>query len=141
MGVAQDVGDRVSGRTDELTQRAGDLSDRTSGAPSQMVTSMTEQTQGSPLVAGGIAFGIGLMIGGLLPASDTERRLGQQAMQAAEPVKAELQDAGRQVAEHLKEPAKQAVQDVKETAQSRAQQVRDTAQSGVQQVSDDAKGT
>ena len=39
----------------------------------------------------------------MLPESRTERRMGQQAMQAAEPIKGELKNAGREVVEHLQQ--------------------------------------
>jgi ElaB/YqjD/DUF883 family membrane-anchored ribosome-binding protein len=130
---------RVMGRADELTSRMGDGAHQAGQAPQAVAETMRERTQGSPLVAGGIAFGVGMLVGSMFPASQTERRLGEQAMRATEPIKGELQDAGRQVAENLKEPVREAVEDVKQTAQESAQQVKGSAQSSAAQVREDAK--
>jgi hypothetical protein len=43
------------------------------------VTSMRLNTRGTPLVAGGIAFGSGVLLGWVVRASRAEQRLGQQA--------------------------------------------------------------
>ena len=131
---ARDAKERVMGTADDLTSRIGDGAHEVGHAPQSVAASAKERTKGSPLVAGGIAFGLGVLVGGVFPASRTERRLGEQTMRAAEPLKGELEDAGRQVADHLREPVREAVQDVKATAQAGAQQVQETAQEGADQV-------
>ena len=85
-------------------------------------------------MAGGIAFGVGVLLGSILPPSRTEQRLAEQARTATEPLKAELQDAGREMVDHLKEPVHEAVETVKATAQDSAQHLRDTTNDGVDEV-------
>jgi len=126
--------DKVMGKTEHLTDRAGDAAHRVGETPSSAMDSVRSGTSGAPLVAGGIAFGIGVLIGSLVPPSRTERELGQQAMQAVEPVKAELQEAGRGMVENLREPVSEAVEDVKQTAQDSAQQLRQSASERAEQV-------
>jgi ElaB/YqjD/DUF883 family membrane-anchored ribosome-binding protein len=123
--------DRVMGTAENLTDRAGDTAHRVgdtahrvSDAPGAAMDTVRSNTAGAPLVTGGIAFGIGLLVGSLIPPSRTERQLGQQAQHAVEPVKNELQEAGRDLVQNLREPVTEAVKDVKETARSGAEQVR-----------------
>jgi hypothetical protein len=126
--------DAVMGKAEDLADHASDKMHRVGDAPSGAVDSVRSSTSGAPLVAGGIAFGVGVLLGSALPPSRTERRLGEQARKAVEPVQSELQDAGRELVQNLREPVTEAVQDVKETAQDSAHQLRDKASDGVEQV-------
>jgi ElaB/YqjD/DUF883 family membrane-anchored ribosome-binding protein len=121
------VRDRVMGTAHDVSDRLGETARAVGSAPSNAVDGVRSNTSGAPLVAGGIAFGVGMLIGSLAPPSRTERQLGPGAMEAAEPVKKELQEAGREMVAHLKEPVSQAVEDVKQTAQDGAQHVRQRA--------------
>jgi Protein of unknown function (DUF3618) len=118
--------DRVMGTADDLTSRVGDRAQQLGNAPGSVVRSVKSETKGTPLVAGSIAFGIGVLIGSMAPPSRAEQRLGEQARQAAEPLTGELQNAGREMVDHLREPVREAVDTVKESAQESAQHLRDT---------------
>ena len=135
------AGDSLADRADDMRGRAHDMTERLSDAPDHMMGSVKEHSQGSPLVAGGIAFGAGVLFGALFPPTVAEQRLSERAMDAAEPMKDQLQGAGRELVDHLKEPLKEAVEDVKHTAQSGAQQVKESAQSGGQQVGQRAQSS
>jgi hypothetical protein len=124
----------LMGTADDVTSKVGDTAHHLADTPSSTMQSVRSSTKGAPLVAGGIAFGIGVLAGSLMPASRTERRLGQHVGDVVEPVKNELQEAGREVADHLREPVKDAVQDVKQSAQDGAQQLRESASEGADQV-------
>jgi len=124
----------VMGTAEHLTDRAGDAAHKVGDAPSTAMDGVRSGTSGAPLVAGGIAFGIGVLIGSLVPPSRAERQLGQQARQAVEPVKAELQEVGRDLVENLREPVSEAVEDVKQTAQDSSQQLRQSASESAAQV-------
>jgi len=124
----------MMGTADDMTSKVGDTAHRMADAPSTTMQDVRSSTKGAPLVAGGIAFGIGVLAGSLMPASRTERRLGQRVGAVVEPVKNELQEAGREMADHLREPVQEAVQDVKQSAQEGAQQLRDSASDGAEQV-------
>jgi hypothetical protein len=119
--------DRVMGTAQDVTDRMSDKAHAVGSAPSNAMETVRSNTSGAPLVAGGIAFGMGMLVGSIFPASRTEQQLGQRAKEAAEPLKKELQDAGQQMVEQLKEPVSEAVEDVKQTAQQGARQVRETA--------------
>lgn len=124
----------VMGTADDLTTRVGETAHHLADAPSTTMQGARSKTKGAPLVAGGIAFGIGVLIGSLMPPSRTERRLGEHVGAATEPLKNELQEAGREMAEHLREPVQEAVHDVKESAQASAQQLHGSASDGAEQI-------
>jgi len=126
--------DRVMGTAENLTDRAGDTAHRVTDVPGAAMDTVRSNTAGAPLVTGGIAFGIGLLIGSMIPPSRTERQLGQQAQHAVEPVKNELQEAGRDLVQNLREPVTEAVNDVKETARSGAEQVRQQTSESTEQI-------
>ena len=74
------------------------------------------------MAAGLIAFGVGALVGSLLPASGAEQQAATKVKDAATPV---LSDAAKQVSGNLKEPAQQAVEAVKGTATDAAATVKD----------------
>jgi uncharacterized protein YjbJ (UPF0337 family) len=130
----RDTKDRVMGSAENITGLVGDGAQQIGDAPHAAVDSVRSGTRGTPLVAGGIAFGIGVLVGSILPTSDTERRVGDQARHAIEPVEGELRDMGREVADHLREPVQEAVETVKESAQGRAQDLKASATHGAEQI-------
>ena len=134
VGWARDTKDRVMGTAAGVKTHVGQGVHQVGSAPSSTVDSLTSRTKGTPLVAGSIAFGVGVLLGSILPPSRAEQRLGEQARNATEPLKAELQEAGREMVDHLKEPVQEAVETVKETAQDGAQHLRDTASDGADEV-------
>ena len=90
-----------------------------------------------------IAFGVGLLISGLIPSSQKEQRAVSDLQRKVEPLKEKATEAAKEVAENLREPAQQAVESVKATATQAAQNVKDegtTAKDDVQgQVQDSAQ--
>jgi len=96
------------------------------------------KTQGNPLAAGLIAFGAGLLVSSLIPASTKEREAADALKTAAEPLTTELTEAAQHVAEGLKEPAQAAMENVKATATDAAQNVKGEGQMAVADVKDRA---
>jgi len=88
-----------------------------------------QQAQGSPLAAGLIAFGAGVLISSLLPRSPSEQHLAGQLRHTAMEHSGELQHAAtgtaQRMREDLREPARQAVRSVTSTAGDAAAKVRD----------------
>ena len=75
---------------------------------------------GALLAAGLVAFGAGLLVAALVPASDAESRASQKLVDTAkehgQPVVDQAKAAGQELAEGLKGPATDAVQEVKGAA-------------------------
>jgi hypothetical protein len=104
-----------------------------------MPGAVRDQTQGAPVVAGAIAFGVGFLIAAAFPPSQAEREAGAKVMEKVEPLKTELASTGKELAEHLKEPAMDAANQVKDAAKDSAQSVTETAKSAAHDTADQAK--
>ena len=121
------VGTTVGDVASNVGQRIGDVP----GA-------VREQTEGNPLAAGLIAFGAGMLLATVIPATRREeeaaRRIEPQLSGVADEVKAGV----HQVAAQMKPAAREAVEDVKSSARDAVETVKDEAASGAQQVKDEA---
>jgi hypothetical protein len=142
-------GTLAAGRARETVMRAAsDLGTSASSAASSTKSTVADSpntiaahTAGNPLAAGLIAFGIGWLIGSLLPVSEQEQQAAVNVKETALPV---VSDAAKEVADNLKEPAQQAVDTVKESATVAVETVKDESSSAAQDVKEqaaDAKDT
>jgi len=134
----QDMRDRVMGTASEVQgsmgQTAGEVGDTIKDAPDAMM----RQTQGSPMVAGGMAFGLGFLLAVAFPPTGAEREASNRLAEKVEPAKQQLVDSAKEVADNLKEPAKQAAQEVKDAAREGASEVSSTAKQAVQETKQQA---
>jgi gas vesicle protein len=133
-GALHSTGDTLHGAKDNVSAKLSDAGTAISHAPDQIKT----QTQGNPLAAGLIAFGAGMLISSLIPASQKEREAAQQLKTAAEPLAAQVTDAAKDMVQDLKEPAQEAMENVKATATEAAQNVKAEGQHAATDVKDRA---
>ncbi|MCA0144236.1 DUF3618 domain-containing protein [Blastococcus sp. LR1] len=154
MGSAQDTKSSVHG---SASNAAGSVQDTASnaadsvqhaaqsamGAVQSAPETITRQAQGNPLAAGVIAFGVGWLVSSLLPASQKEQELAQQAESALRENKDALlqpaKQAAQEIGDQLKPAAQQAVEEVKSTAQGAAETVKQEGQSAAQDVQGQAQ--
>lgn len=138
MGVAEDATDAAHHLTGDARDSAGKLPER-----------VTRGTQGNPLAAGLVAFGVGMLLSSLVPASEAEKHAAVAVKEEAQPLLDQAQDMAKSIASDLKEPAEAAVQQVKDAAQdsmehlkeegaAAADDVKDRAQTGQAHVKDAA---
>ncbi len=92
------------------------------------------QTQGNPVAAGLVAFGLGLLIASLIPASRKEEELAQTIKEQAQPLTDQVVGAAKEVAGNLAEPAQQAVENLKESATDAVQTVQAEGEEAVSDV-------
>ena len=142
-GAAQNAAGSVQ---DAASSAAGSVQHAASSAVSTIQETpdmVVRQTQGNPLAAGLIAFGVGWLVSSLLPASQKEQQLAQQAETALRENKdallAPAKEAAQEIGEQLKPAAQEAVESVKSTATDAAQTVKDEGQSAVQDVQGQAQ--
>ncbi|MEV7894342.1 DUF3618 domain-containing protein [Streptomyces cyaneofuscatus] len=125
--TAGQAGDAVKHTADQVGRTVRQAPDRITG-----------QTQGSPLAAGVIAFGAGMLAAALLPTTEAEERVGAQLSEHSdellEPVKQTAQDVAEDVKEEMRGPATEAVDAVKNTAQDAAQTTKQKAQDAGQET-------
>ncbi len=134
MGSASDASETGNRALGAVGYTMSNVGDSVSSAPS----AVARKAQGSPLAAGLIAFGAGLLVSSLLPASKVEQDAAQKVKETAEPVVTELTGAAKEVAGNLQEPATQAVDQIKSTATDAVQTVKDEGTSAVGDVKDHA---
>jgi len=132
MGAADHTTGNVQSAGGSAASHFSDAGSAVADAPHQVKA----KAQGSPLAAGLIAFGAGLLVSALIPASQKEREAADALKTAAEPLTTELTEAAQNVAQGLKEPAQTAMENVKATATDAAQNVKGEGQTAV----DDVKG-
>ena len=132
MGAADHTAGNVHSATDSAGAHLGDAGTAISDAPAQLKA----KTQGNPMAAGLIAFGAGLLVSSLIPASQKEREAADALKTAAEPLTTELTEAAKHVAEGLKEPAQEAMENVKATAADATEHVKAEGQGAVTDVKD-----
>ncbi|MEO6511732.1 MAG: DUF3618 domain-containing protein [Nocardioides sp.] len=122
MGSSQTSGGSsgVAGLTSSARDTAGGVAN-----------TVEDKVDGSPLAAGLVAFGLGAVIAGLMPATEKETQAAQALKDAAQehgqPVIDSAKEAAREVGDTLKESGAQAVAEVKDTAQESAARVQDQA--------------
>ncbi len=122
---------------DRARQAGGRARDALDQAPDPR-DAARRRTQGSPVAAGVLSFGVGLLIGGVLPSSRTEQRAVGRVQPELESAAQEVAGAGQDVAGTLKEDAQGRAEDLKDQASGSAKSVKDDATSAGQQVKDSA---
>lgn len=124
MGAADDAGLSLS----DAGSHVGDVKDRA-----------VAKAEGNPMAVGLIAFGAGLLLASLIPASSKEKELASTVKDQAQPLVDEITDAAKEVGEHLKEPAKDSVAAVQESAQESVAAVQDQAEHAAGEVKGQAQ--
>jgi len=135
MGSAQSASSSVSSAASSATSSVSDTA-------SDAASDAQQRFEGSPLAAGLVAFGAGVVIASLLPASRAEaeaaHRVVETAKEHGQPMLDEIRGAGQDVADTLKGSATQAAQQMKDSAQESTQKIKDEGAASAQSVRDDA---
>jgi gas vesicle protein len=143
-GAATSVKDAVLGSASDAADTGQQVATTMGDAVSDAPSAVARKAQGSPIAAGLIAFGAGLLVSSLLPASKVEQQAAEQIKDTAQPMVDNLTDTAKEVAGNLKEPAQQAIEEVKTTATDAAATVKDeatTAADDVKTQAQDSKDT
>ena len=146
-GAASDAQDRAKGALADAQGRAGDAASsakdsarRAAGAVSDAPDAAKDRTQGNPLAAGAIAFGVGMLAAGLLPSSRQERQAAVGVReQVEEPVKERAKEVATAVKDDAQEVAQDRAEDVKATARRSARRTQGEAQRRTQRVRDEGQ--
>lgn len=141
----RDVRDKImgtaGGASDSISSAGQNIGDTASGA----VDTAERQVRGNPLAAGLVAFGAGMVLSALLPATDAEAqaagKLVDTAKEQGQPLVEEAKQAGQEIAQNLKGSATEAAQDLKESAQESVSTVTDEARDAGGEIKDAAPGT
>ena len=105
-GTAHGASESLSQATDSMTATAKEVGTTVSETVQQAPSQVKRQTQGSPLGAGLIAFGAGMLAAALLPTTEAEERAGQKLREHSgellEPVKQTVTETAQEDREELR---------------------------------------
>ena len=128
------IRERIMGSTeaarDAVSEGMSSVGDAISDAPE----AVRSQTQGSPIAAGLISFGVGMVLSALLPPSQKEAQGAAALKEQAQPLVQQATDAAREVASNLKEPVQDAAEEVKSTAADAVDTVASQGKSATEEV-------
>lgn len=130
------VKENVMGAADDLVDGGRSAIDDAGAAIGAVPHRLASKTQGNPLAAGLIAFGAGLLVASLIPASEKEKEAAAAVKEVAEPLTTELAAAAQDVAQDLQEPAQEALENVKVAASDAVENVKEESQTAVSDVTD-----
>jgi hypothetical protein len=146
MGATPDVGSSASGARDTAQDKASAVADKASTMTSQASSAAQQapdviraRTEGNPLAAGVIAFGVGWLVSSLLPATRVEEQATQKVKENAAPLTEAVTDSAKQAVQNLKEPAREAAESVKQSATDAAGTVKEESRSAASDVRDQAQ--
>lgn len=130
MGTASDTTSAASDRMGTAASSVADTVTSAAETVSDAPAAVRRGTQGNPLAAGLIVFGLGWLTASLLPPSKREQNIADQAKDLAQehivPVAGDLAD---QLKDNLQQPAEQAVESIKSTAQDAGSTVAEETRS------------
>jgi hypothetical protein len=129
------VADKAYAAKDTVSEKASEAGEAVKEAPA----TVKRKTQGNPLAAGVIAFGLGMLVSSLIPSSEKERQAVSQLQENLEPVKEKATEVARDMGESLRPAAQEAAESVKSTAQEGVESVKQEGQSAAQDVKGQAQ--
>jgi hypothetical protein len=129
--------DRVADRFQALRERvmgsAEDGAEHLTGAidaARQAPTSAVQRTQGNPLAAGALAFGIGMLASSVWRPTPTERRAAEAAVDIAPALTEGIKETGRDAVDVVKEQASAATDELRASAGTAAHDIVEAATNG-----------
>jgi gas vesicle protein len=129
-GKFTSIKESLMGSVDDAHEAGSSAADALKDAPQRAANA----AKGNAIAVGLVAFGVGLLLSSLVPASEREQELATAAKEKAAPAIDAVKSAAQDVAQNLKEPAKEAFDSVKDSAQDAGETVRDEARSAAADV-------
>lgn len=135
--------DRVMGAGEHMTDAIGGGAGHAKDAVTHVPDVATARTQGSPVAAGAVAFGIGFLASMAFGATEAEQRavgkLEDEAQPVLEPMKEQLTEAAHEVAGQVRERGTELAGELKDDARERAGTVKEQASAAADQVREQAR--
>jgi gas vesicle protein len=138
------VKDKVMGSADTARHRVAEAASSAGDAGGGVASSAQERYDGAPLAAGLAAFGAGMVLAAMLPASRLEaeaaHRVIETAKEQGQPLLDEARSAGEDVLDNVRQSAASSAEQVKDSAQASAQTVAGETRSSAEAVREQAQG-
>jgi ElaB/YqjD/DUF883 family membrane-anchored ribosome-binding protein len=119
--------DRVMGTAESAGHGISDTASSTVGQVKHAPDALAHRTEGSPLVAGAVAFGIGLLAAAVFKPTEPERQAVEKLADAAPDLRSKVEEAGEGLASSVKEHASEATEELKSTVAESASAVKGAA--------------
>jgi hypothetical protein len=87
MGSIRSARNRVMGSAEHGVDEVRETAHQATEAVKDMPDTIRERTEGAPMVAGAVAFGLGFLVASVLPQPKGERQAEGKLLEKAEPVK------------------------------------------------------
>jgi len=133
----------VGHTTSQMGERATEMADDVASAVREAPHAVAQRTQGNPIAAGIIAFGVGLLTASLIPPTDMERQAGQRIKERAgdliEPIKEPLTESAERIKEDVTGATSSAMEEVKQTAKDATEATKAKAKESAGAVTQQAK--
>lgn len=139
MGKADDVTGSAQDRAESAKQALQDASHSVSETVQGVPDTVRHQTQGNPLAAGLVAFGLGLIAATVLPGTRQEEELAQMVQPQLEKAARAAGSAAGDVVDELRPMAEESLQDLQGSAQEAVRHVADQAKDAASGVKDQAQ--
>jgi ElaB/YqjD/DUF883 family membrane-anchored ribosome-binding protein len=136
---ASQIGDSAKDKASQIGDRAGAAAQNAADSVKAAPQVVSQQTQGNPIAAGVIAFGVGLLAASLIPPTELEKRTGQQLKDNAGDLSERVKETALEMKDDLSPALQDAVDRVKGTAQEAATTTRDEAKASAKGAADDTK--
>jgi gas vesicle protein len=137
--AASAVSDKAHSAASTVGDKAHSAASTVSDAAHRAPHVIRQKSEGNPLAAGLIAFGVGWLASSLIPATRREQQVATQVKEKAGVVREKLGEVASELKEELREPAQHATESVKSTAQDAVHAVKDDTRSAAQDVKDQAQ--
>ena len=134
MGSAHDGASSAASSVSDAASTVSDAASSVSDAASAAPQAVRRQTQGNPLAAGVIAFGVGWLLSSLPPATQREQDVAELAQDKAKELAEPLKEKAQELAGNMQQPLQHSVEQVKSTATDAATQTAEQAKSAAADV-------
>jgi len=138
-GGGMAVKEHIPGAATDMKSSAGQavsaMSDVVSNAPGKVA----RQAKGSPMAVGLVAFGAGMLLSGIVPASRREAKAAAALKEQAQPLVGRLGSAAKEAVGNLQESAQSALESVKSTASDAVDTVKEEGTSAAGEVKGQAQ--
>jgi hypothetical protein len=135
--------DRVMGTAHDARSSASGAASSVSSTAQDAASTVEDKYEGSPLAAGLMAFGAGMIASALVSPTRKETQMAQRVVDTAQEtgVVDEVKSVGQEMGEQLKEEAKEKAAQVQGSAKESAERVKAEGQDSAQTVKDDAQSS
>ena len=137
--AANAAGDKLGSAVGSVREQTDSAGGSLSGADAAQA--LREKTQGSPMGAGVVAFGVGWLLSALIPVSDAEQHAAKKIEDNASAVVDPLTQSAKQVAGNLQQPLQDSAAALKDTATDAANTTAEHARSATDDVKSHAQHT